>query len=185
MQPEQPSYQQLPQEDSPQVEYVDVAEPTNVIEAQPIQWQAPEYVQERRSPWWFIGFWIVAVLLMVVAFFVLRSWSFALLVPAMAAALMIYSHRPPRILNYVLSGKGIYINEKLHPMSEFRSFGIMRDEAIPSIMFIPIKRFRPALTIHFPEEIGEAVVDFLGHQIPMQELKLDVFDQIIRKLHIQ
>ncbi len=185
MQPEQPIDQNVPQEEYTQPEYSEAADFEQVSETQPIQWQAPEYVQERRSPWWFIAFWVIAALLMVVAFFVLQSWSFALLVPAMAAALMIYSHRPPRILNYVLSGKGIYINEKLHPIGEFRSFGIMRDEAIPSIMFIPVKRFRPALTIHFPEEIGEAVVDLLGHRIPMQELKLDLFDQIIRKLHIQ
>ena len=154
-------------------------------ETQPIQWQAPEYVQERRSPWWFIGFWIVAIALMLFAAFVVRSWSFALLVPAMAAALMIYSHRPPRMLSYVLSSKGIYINEKLHPMGEFRSFGILRDESIPSLMLLPVKRFRPGLTVHFPAETGEAIVDLLGQRLPMQELKLDMLDKLTRKLHIQ
>lgn len=153
-------------------------------EVQPIQWQAPEYVQERRSPWWFIGFWVVAILLMVAAIFIIRSVSFAVLIPAMAAALMIYSHRPPRILNYVLSTKGIYINEKLHPLGEFKSFGIMRDESIPSVILLPVQRFRPGLTVHFPMELGEAVVDMLGQRIPMQEIKLDAFDKIIRKLHL-
>lgn len=151
---------------------------------QPIQWQAPEYVQDPRSPRWFIGFWIVAIVLMAAAFFLLRSWSFALLVPAMAAALMIYSHRPPRTLSYVLSNKGIYINEKLHPMAEFKAFGITNDESVPSLVLIPVKRFRPALTTHFPAEIGEPLVDMLGRMIPMQEIKPDAFDKIIRKLHI-
>ena len=151
---------------------------------QPVKWQAPEYVQERRSPWWFIAFWLITALLMVIAAFVVKSWSFTLLVPAMAAALMIYSHRPPRMLTYVLSGKGIYINDKLHPLGEFRSFGVLREESLPSIMLIPVKRFRPGLTVHFPEEAGEVIVDMLGSRIPMQELKLDMFDQLIRKLHI-
>ncbi len=161
-----------------------VTESTDLPEIQPVQWQAPEYTQEQRSPWWFVGFWVVTVLLMVIAAFVMKSWSFAILVPAMAAALMIYSHRPPRMLNYVLSSKGVYINEKLHPMGEFKSFGIMKDESIPSLMLIPIKRFRPGLTLHFPAEYGEAIVDLLGQRIPMQELTLDLFDKVIRKLHI-
>lgn len=151
---------------------------------QPVKWQAPEYVQERRSPWWFIAFWVITAVLMVIAAFVAKSWSFTLLVPAMAAALMIYSHRPPRMLTYVLSSKGLYINEKLHPLGEFRSFGVLREESLPSIMLIPVKRFRPGLTVHFPEEAGEVIVDMLGSRIPMQELKLDMFDQLIRKLHI-
>ena len=161
-----------------------ITDTSDLPESEPIQWQAPEYVQEHRSPWWFIAFWIVVVVLMAIAAFVIRSWSFAVLVPAMAAALMIYSHRPPKIINYVLSDKGIYINEKLHPMSEFRSFGILREESIPGLMFIPIRRFRPGLTIHFPIEAGEAIVDLLGSRIPMQELRLDVFDRVIKTLHI-
>ncbi len=151
---------------------------------QPIQWQAPEYLQERRSPWWFIGFWAVVIVLMAVAILVVQSWSFALLIPAMAAALTIYSHRPPRLLNYVLTDKGIYINEKLHPMSEFRSFGVLQAESMPSVMLIPVKRFRPGLTVHFPAEAGEAIVDMLGARIPMQPIKLDAFDKLIRQLHL-
>lgn len=179
MQPEQPTTQPTPMPSQ-----MAVTETTDLPEAQPIQWQAPEYVQERRSPWWFIGFWVVTLLLMLLAVLVIRSWSFAILIPAMAAALMIYSHRPPRMLNYVLSGKGLYINEKLHPMTEFRSFGVIKEESVPSLMLIPVKRFRPALTVHFPVETGEAIVDLLGSRIPMQELNLDVFDRVIRKLHI-
>jgi hypothetical protein len=168
----------------PEATGMPVTDAVTLPETQPVQWQAPEYIQERRSPWWYIGFWIVTILLVAIAAFVIRSWSFAILVPAMAAALMIYSHRPPHMLSYVLSAKGLYINEKLHPMNEFRSFGIMKDESIPSLMLIPVKRFRPGLTVHFPDEMVEAIVDLLGQRIPMQELKLDALDHVIRKLHI-
>lgn len=183
MQPEQPiANPNIPVESDPA--NVEAVAPQDPAALQPIQWQAPEYVQERRSPWWFIIFWVVTIVMMAVAIFVMQSISFAILVPAMAAALMIYSHRPPRMLNYVLSSKGVYINEKLHPMGEFRSFGVLEDESIPSLMLIPTKRFRPGLTLHFPQEYGEAIVDVLGSRLPMKELKLDLFDQLIRKLHI-
>ena len=182
MQPEQP----IEQNGAPMQAAQPIVEEQSQVymDQEPVQWQAPEYVQERRSPWWFIIFWVVTIALMAAAIFVMKSISFAVLVPAMAAALMIYSHRPPRMLSYVLSSKGVYINEKLHPMSEFRSFGVLEDESIPSLMLIPTKRFRPGLTLHFPAEYGEAIVDVLGSRLPMKELKLDLFDQLIRKLHI-
>lgn len=182
MQPEQSPNQITALVEQPQA--VTEMQQVESVEALPIQWQAPEYAQERRSPWWFIGFWAVTILLIIAAIFLVRSITFAILIPAMAAALMIYSHRPPRVLNYVLSSKGIFINEKLHPLSEFKSFGVMRDEAILSMMLIPVQRFRPGLTVHFPEEVGEAIVDFLGSRIPMQDIKLDAFDRIIRTLRI-
>lgn len=149
-----------------------------------IQWQAPEYLQHGRTPLWYVGFWSVVVILMLIAAFVIRSWSFVILVPVMAAALVIYSHRPPRQLNYALSGKGLYINDQIHPLSEFRSFGVVQEEMWPALMLIPVKRFRPSLTVYFPQENGEAIVDLLGARIPMEDLHLDAFDKIVRKLRM-
>lgn len=149
-----------------------------------IQWQAPEYLQHARTPLWYVGFWSVVIILMAIAAFVIRSWSFVILVPVMAAALVIYSHRPPRQLNYVLSTKGLYINDQLHPLSEFRSFGVIQEDNWPALMLIPVKRFRPGMTVYFPQENGEAIVDLLGSRIPMEELHLDAFDKIVRKLRM-
>ena len=185
MQPDQPMAQpeQIPTNSDQQVAHDEMLA-GSLPEQQPIQWQAPEYMQAHRSPWWFIGFWTVVVLLMVVAVVLIKSWSFAILIPAMAAALTIYSHRPPRQLSYVLSSKGLYINEKLHPMSEFKSFGVLRQESLPSVMLIPVKRFRPGLTVYFPVEAGEQIVDLLGSRIPMQDIQLDFFDKLIHQLHL-
>ena len=185
MQPEQSTAQpeQIPA--SPALaESVNQQAETELPDQQPVQWQAPEYLQEHRSPWWFISFWAIVIIFMVIAVVLIRSWSFAILIPAMAAALTIYSHRPPRQISYVLSDKGLYINEKLHPMNEFKSFGVVQGESLPSVMLIPVKRFRPGMTVHFPPEAGEAIVDILGSRIPMQDIQLDFFDKLIHQLHL-
>lgn len=172
----------------PAVYTAEPVEPTEPIlepaEQGSIQWQSPEYLQDRRSPWWFVGFWIITIVLMIIALLLIKSWSFAILIPAMAASLTIYSHRPPRIVTYVLTSKGIYINERLHSIVSFKSFGVSREESLPSIVLIPTKRFRPAVTIYFPLEVGEQLVDTLGTRIPMQEVKLDFFDQLIKQLRL-
>lgn len=151
---------------------------------QTFQWQAPEYLSDTKVPMWYIGFWFVVVLLMVVAAWLIKSWTFVVLIPVMAAALTIYTHRPARSMQYVVSAKGLYINEQIHPLEEFRGFGVLQEDAMPALLFTPIKRFRPAITVYFPAEIGEQLVDFLGVRIPMQEAKLDAFDKLVRKLHL-
>ncbi|MEO7905270.1 MAG: hypothetical protein ABIR91_05780 [Candidatus Saccharimonadales bacterium] len=150
----------------------------------PIHWQAMEYIQRDKTPIWFIAFGLAFVALMFVAIFLIRSITFDVLVPIMAASLLMYVYRPPRMLDYTLSGKGLYVNDHLYPFAEFKSFGVIKDDEQYSIQLVPVKRFKPGVSIYFPEEVGEVLVDMLGTRLPMQQLKLDFVDKIIRKLRI-
>lgn len=116
----------------------------------------------------------------------LQAWTFAVLIPVMAVALMVYTHRPPHVISYALSSKGIYVNDTLHPMGEFKSFSVAQsaDPAQNQLVLIPVKRFRPSLTVYFPAEVGEALVDTVGAFLPDRPYKADAFDKIIQKLHI-
>ena len=150
----------------------------------PVHWQATEYIHREKNMLWFVVFGVVAVALMAVAIFLMDSITFAVLVPVMAIALLVYIHRPPRLLDYTISRQGLHINDHLYSFAEFKSFGVIHDGEEYSIMLIPVKRFHQGITVYFPEEAGEAIVDMLGARLPMQELHLDFFDRIIRKLRI-
>jgi hypothetical protein len=151
---------------------------------EPVRWQAQEYIHREKNYLWFIIFGVVVVGLIVAAIFLMDSLSFAILVPVMAAALIVYTHRPPRVLDYTLGRQGLHVNDHLYNFSEFKGFGVIHDEGEYSVMLIPIKRFRPGVVVYFPEDAGEAIVDMLGARLPMQELHPDLVDKIIRKLRI-
>lgn len=151
---------------------------------EPVYWQAHEYIHHEKSSLWFVIFAIVVVVLTAVAIFVIKSITFAILVPVMAVALITYTYRPPRLLDYTLSRQGLHINDHLYPFADFKSFGVVHDGEEYSVMLIPVKRFRPGISIYFPEESGEAIVDMLGARLPMEELHLDVIDTVIRKLRL-
>ncbi len=159
-------------------------QPTALPPIEPIQWQAAEYVQQAKQPLWYIGFFAVVIILMLVAILLMQAWTFAVLILVMAVALMVYVHRPAHELNYVLSEKGLYINDQLHPLGEFKSFGVFDDGNQHTLFLVPVKRFRPALSVYFPTEVGERVVDILGAYLPMQDVRLDAFDKIVRKLRL-
>lgn len=148
-------------------------------------WTAQEYVHIDKSPIWFILFALIVILLVAADIFLLKSYTFSALVIVMAAAIIIYARRPPRELTYALSLKqGLYIGERLYRFDEFKAFGLIKDGEQNSIMLIPRKRFAPGVSVYFPEEAGEKIVDILGNRLPMENLKLDAIDVIVRKLRL-
>ena len=159
-------------------------EQPEVPEEEPVHWQAQEYIHHEKNALWFVVFAAVLIGLMAIAIFLMNSISFAILIPVMAIALLVYIHRPPRVLDYTLSRHGLHINDNLYPFSEFKGFGVIHDGQEYSIMLIPTKRFKPGVSVYFPEEAGEAIVDMLGTRLPMQQLHLDLVDRLLKKLRI-
>lgn len=168
----------------PQVPAEDIDESTPDTNEQPVQWQATEYIRHEKNSLWFVVFAVVTLAIMAFAIFVIQSLTFAVLIPVMAVALLTYTQRPPRLINYTLSRKGLHLNDHLYSFAEFKAFGVIRDGAEYSIMLVPVKRFRPGVSVYFPEAVGEELVDMLAARLPMRDLHLDVVDRLIRKLRI-
>lgn len=168
--------------------YEDDSDPANgegeIDLSQPVTWEAREYIHQEKGATWFILFAVVFVLFMVVAIFLMQSWSFAILLVVIAAVIVVLAKRPPRLMEYTLSEEGLHIDETLHKYGDFKSFGVIRDGEEFSVMLIPRRRFQPGITVYFPEEIGEDVVDILGSRLPMRDLHLDVVDRLVRKLRL-
>ena len=151
---------------------------------EPIAWNAPEGVQVQRGKIWYLIFAIILVGLMALAILVFKNWTFAALLPIMAVALFTLSNKNPQIINYAISPKGVYIADVLHDFSEFRAFGLSNENNQHSIILLPVKRFSPGLTIYFSEAEGEKIVDMLGARLPMQEIKPDALEKLIRLIKL-
>lgn len=174
----------LPSEQQATNEVVETVATPAVPQTEPVHWQAYEYIHQEKNPLWFAVFGIVVIALIALAIFLLKSVTFAVLIPLMAVALVVYSKRPPRLLNYTVSSQGLHVNDRLYPFVDFKGFGVVHDGNEYSILLIPRKRFKPGASVYFPEEAGEAIVDMLGARLPMQELHVDIVDKLIHKLRI-
>lgn len=152
--------------------------------AEPFSWHAPEGMRPQRGTGWYVAFALTTVALMLVSIFLFKSWTFAILIPVMAAALLSLSFKPPQTINYAISPKGVYVADTLHDFSEFRGFGIIEDHGYFSAVLLPVKRFSPGLTLYFSEAEGEMVVDMLGARLPMQDMKPDMLEKLIRLMRL-
>jgi hypothetical protein len=183
--PDEPLDDAAPLQSQPEVvsEDTSYAQPSAPAD-EPVRWQAQEYIQHDKGVLWFVAFALVTLGMMAIAIFLIKSITFNILVPVMAAALFVYVNRPPRILDYTLSRQGLHVNDHLYPFADFKGFGVIHDGKEYSVLLLPTKRFKPGVSVYFPEASGEAIVDMLGARLPMQTLHLDIIDRIIRKLRI-
>lgn len=149
-----------------------------------LRWQGTEYLHRERGILWFVLLAIVSLGFMALAIFAFNSPTFAVLVPVMAVALVVYAKRQPTVLNYTLSRKGLHINDRLYGYDQFKSFGVVDHNGTRSIMLVPRKRFQVGQVLYFPEEIGEQLVDMLAARLPMKEIFPDAVDRLLAKLHL-
>lgn len=171
-----------PSQNAPQVpqnnQQLDIDPPFETV-----NWEASESISHERDGLWFIGL-IATVAILVIISVWLQLWTFTALIIVMAIALAVYLRRAPRTLRYSLSYNGLHVDQQFHGFDEFRSFGILQEGDLFSVMLMPTKRFGQSLTIYFSEGEGEKIVDILGSYLPMEDLHLDLMDGILRRLRL-
>lgn len=148
-----------------------------------VKWEAKEYVQHDKNAGWYVGFVVVELLLIALSV-LLRWWTFTALIVLSGISLLLYVVRPAREIKYSLTPKGLREGDREYKFEDYKSFGILQDDTNFAIVLMPRKRFSPAVTVYFPKEKGEEIVDMFGARLPMEEVKLDFLDKIVRKLRI-
>jgi hypothetical protein len=114
----------------------------------------------------------------------LQWWTFLILIVLIIITILTSTIKPPRKITYSLTQEGLKEGQRLHKYSDFKAFGILKEGTHYSAVLIPKKRFGLSVKVYFPEGSGEAIVDALGARLPMQEVKLDFLDKIVKFLRI-
>ena len=150
---------------------------------QDITWQAQEYIVRGRNTWWYLGLFLIGTALCVLSVF-LQWWTFLALIILSIITILTSTIRPPRTITYTLTNEGLSEGKNLHKYSDYKAFGILKEDNNYSAILIPKKRLSLSTKVYFPEGSGEAIVDALGAHLPMQEVKLDFLDKIVNFLRI-
>ena len=143
------------------------------------QWQASEYVQHHKGPGWYFGLGAVVLVLLGVAILTHQWLSIAVFL-VMAIAVVVYAHKPPRILTYMLDSTGITIEDKFYPYDQFRSFAVLQDSEWHAIDLEPTQRFMPRLTVIFVSEDLDGIVEHLSFHLPRTDRQPDLIERLTR-----
>jgi hypothetical protein len=159
-----------------------VNEPTQAPQPALMQWKASEFIDHQKNLAWFLPLILGGGILSGAIFLLTRDILSTVVLLLGILTFGVYARQKPRTLTYSLSGTTISIGEKTYSYDDFRSFSIVQDGALFSVMLQPIKRFLPPLTIYFAPDDGEKIFDTLASHLPHEEREQDPVERLMRKI---
>lgn len=147
-----------------------------------MEWEASEYIHHKKNPAWYLGFAVFTITVMLVMYLLLRDLISVAVVALMSAALVIFAQRPPKTLRYAITELGIEIGDSKYPYESFKSFSVVNNHGIQSIVIDPMHRYLPPITIYFEPDDGEKIFEILSNQLPYVEYKPDFVDRFMEKI---
>jgi hypothetical protein len=169
-----------------------VAPPTPALSSAPapqqptgsgdISWTASEFIAHQKSGGWYGLLALGAVMAAVVIWFITKDIVSSIVILFAALAFGTYGRRQPRELTYRLDGAGLTIAQKQYPYAGFRSFAVVAEGAITSVVFTPLKRFQPLITIYYDPRDEGAIVDLLSDRLPMEDRRQDALERLMWRI---
>lgn len=154
----------------------------NTPAIQTVSWTASEFVSHQKSITWFMGLGAAIICVSAGLYFLTRDRVSAVLVFISGAVFGVFAARQPRVLEYTLNHGGLQVGPKFLPYERFKSFSIIEEGPIHSILLMPLQRFMPPLTIYYDPNDEENIVNVLGSYLPHEDRAHDMIDRLMRKI---
>lgn len=146
-----------------------------------ISWNAPEHYYVEKKPDWYWAVGVITLALAAVAFIFSNSITGIFVIVA-AIALVLHASRPPHIIAYDITDRGIVANGVLYPFLTLESFWIPHDEFPPKLIIKSRKVFMPLIIILIdevdPEHVREVMLTYIAeteHHEPVLKHILERF----------
>ena len=147
-----------------------------------IKWKALEYEHFPKSADWF---WAVIILTVAVSAgaVILGNFLFGTLILLAGLAVILFSLRKPKIIDFALTGRGVQIQDKLYPFDALESFWVHYDPPAKKEISLKSKRaFIPYIQIPLaaldPNIAREFLIRFVKekeHQEPFSDTLMRIF----------
>ncbi len=158
-----------------------VSEKPNVPEQVLLSWQAPEFVQTHKPAGWYVGIILFFAVLIGLALLT-RQYITVGLFALMGIVLVMYSNRPPRVLEYQISNYGVTVGDKKYLFDDFSSYYEISDYGRPLLELVPNKRFGTLVSLPPKSDEIEQIEQTLGQMLPKTESQQDYIDKLFRYL---
>lgn len=154
----------------------------NVSQSNEVSWTASEYVAHQKNASWYFLLLIVVVAMSTGVYFIVNDVLTVITIVVVGGAFAFLASRPPRTLHYSVNSTGVKIDKKLYPHNILRSFSVQEDGALHSLQLIPLKRFMPAISLYYPPDQEESILNVLSSYLPHEDRKPDALDRLMRKV---
>lgn len=147
-----------------------------------VQWSASEFIAYQKSAGWYLLILLGVAGLAGVVFLATQDFLSSGAIVVAGILFLIFAARKPRVLNYSVNNSGINIGDKHYTFKDFRSFSIIEETHVRSIMLTPLKRFMPAISMYFEPSDEQKITEALSAYLPYEDRKQDAVDKVMQRL---
>lgn len=155
----------------------------NPVRVDKISWQHHEHPHVEKTSDWFWSVGIVATG-SVILFVFFASYLAALIIILFTLISFTVANRPPELIRFEISRKGVRAGNTLYPYSMIESFWVEDTEFKDSIFLKSKKPFNPMIVLPFDssETDPELIRDFLLDYLNEEELQEPLYQLIMERL---
>lgn len=156
--------------------------PKNQGESQEATWTASEFIANHKTAGWYMMLLAAIVVIAGLTFFLTGDWISSATIVIVGSLFAVLAGKKPRQLSYKVDSSGITIGGKFYPYHDFKSFTVLHEGSIGCINLLPLKRFMPELSIYYPPDEEEKILDVLSASLPNDQKAEQGFDRLMRKI---
>jgi len=147
-----------------------------------VSWTASEYIEHHKPTSWYMGLSIATGVAVALVFLLTRDIVSVVVITMMGILFGVFASRKPEVREYEISAEGISISGKLYPHDLFRSYSVHQEQGLRSLFLVPVKRFMPGITIYYPPDQEDSIMDALANYLPFEEGEPDAVDKFMSKI---
>lgn len=147
-----------------------------------VNWTASEFIAHEKNATWYGILVLVILVLVALAYFLFHDTVATVSITLLGVIFGMLASHKPRVLDYRIDATGVHIGPKVYPYAQFKSFGVVREDAFSNITLMPLRRFSPSLTIYYPPDEEETIVAAMADYLPVADVPHDPIDRFLRTI---
>lgn len=147
-----------------------------------VSWTASEFVEYSKSSIWHLGLIGVSLVVAAIIWFLTKDVITPIVIIIAGVALSLYGSKRPRQLDYRLTDSGLDIGHRHYNYGDFKSFAVVPEGGIETIVLTPVKRFLPLTTIYFDPDDADNIGEFISRHLPYKERRADPIDKLFNRI---
>jgi hypothetical protein len=147
-----------------------------------VSWTAAQFTEHEKSFGWYGALLLGGAAAAALIYFLTKDKITTGVIIFAVIAFGVFASRKPKSEEYAVSAEGLQVGQKLYAFHDFKTFSVVDEGNAASIVFMPLKRFMPPLTVYITPEVEDQVVDFLSVYLPFSEHKADAVEGFLRRI---
>jgi len=168
---------------NPQDNPTDVVDGAELDAQETVRWTASEYVAHHKSLSWFMLLGLATVIFAVIVYLITGGDVLSAVMVCIAGIIFgVFGARRPQVLEYSVGVDGVTIASKYYGWSEFKSFALLDEGVIHSILLLPLKRLMPSISIYYAPEDEGKIMNILATYLPIEQRQQDPLERLMHKM---